>query len=98
MLVCAFLDAHCTRDRGCSAHPVFPAPLISRARFPAKLRAHGAARMLLAVIVREGGRSSIPETSVMDSISHGVLDPPHARGMTVLDGTTTVYLLPRLDP
>jgi hypothetical protein len=26
MLVCAFLDAHCTRDRGCSAHPVFPAP------------------------------------------------------------------------
>src|SRR5436189_5763926 len=26
MLVCVFLDAHCTRDRGCSAHPVFPAP------------------------------------------------------------------------
>src|SRR3954453_7795786 len=21
------LNAHCTRDRGCSAHPVFPAPL-----------------------------------------------------------------------
>jgi hypothetical protein len=27
MLVCALLRAHCTRDRGCSAHPVFPAPL-----------------------------------------------------------------------
>jgi hypothetical protein len=26
MLVCAFFDAHCTRDRGCGAHPVFPAP------------------------------------------------------------------------
>ncbi len=27
MLVCAFLCANCTRDRGCGAHPVFPAPL-----------------------------------------------------------------------
>jgi hypothetical protein len=26
MLVCALPCAHCTRDRGCSAHPVFPAP------------------------------------------------------------------------
>src|SRR6202790_1291765 len=26
MLVCAFLCAHCTRDRGCSAPPAFPAP------------------------------------------------------------------------
>src|SRR3954467_2538823 len=26
MLVCAFCCARCTRDRGCSAHPVFPAP------------------------------------------------------------------------
>src|ERR1700737_4487882 len=26
MLVCAFLCAACTRDRGCSAHPAFPAP------------------------------------------------------------------------
>src|SRR5882672_7762680 len=28
MLVCVFFDAHCTRDRGCSAHPVFPAPSV----------------------------------------------------------------------
>src|SRR5205807_2890721 len=28
MLVCALSCAHCTRDRGCSAHPVFPAPSI----------------------------------------------------------------------
>src|ERR1700741_4232908 len=26
MLVCAFFCAHCTRDRGCSVHPAFPAP------------------------------------------------------------------------
>ena len=29
MLVCVFLRANCTRDRGCSAHPVFPAPSMS---------------------------------------------------------------------
>jgi hypothetical protein len=28
MLVCAFLCAICTRDRGCSVHPVFPAPSV----------------------------------------------------------------------
>src|SRR5580765_5950007 len=26
MLVCAFFAQTCTRDRGCSAHPAFPAP------------------------------------------------------------------------
>ncbi len=26
MLVCALPCAHCTRDRGCSKHPAFPAP------------------------------------------------------------------------
>jgi hypothetical protein len=29
-----------------------------------------------AVIVREGGRSSIPETSMIEQISRGVLDHP----------------------
>src|SRR4029453_1428878 len=28
MLVCVFLCANCTRDRGCSVHPVFPAPSV----------------------------------------------------------------------
>src|ERR1700675_4058970 len=28
MLVCVFLCALCTRDRGCSAHPAFPAPSV----------------------------------------------------------------------
>src|SRR6266436_9404306 len=30
MLVCAFSCAICTRDRGCSAHPAFPAPSVFR--------------------------------------------------------------------
>jgi len=36
------------------------------------------------VIVRESGRSSIPETPAMKWIDRGVLDPPHARGMTAV--------------
>jgi predicted ATPase with chaperone activity len=32
------------------------------------------------------GRSSIPETSAIESISRGVLDAPHARGMTAVGG------------
>src|ERR1700730_13758374 len=29
MLVCVFFARFCTRDRGCSAHPAFPAPSCS---------------------------------------------------------------------
>jgi hypothetical protein len=39
---------------------------------------------LSTVIVREGGRSSIPETLMIESKSRGVLDTPHARGMTAV--------------
>ena len=46
MLVCAFLCATCTRDRGCSVHPAFPAPSVWRVRkFDGKPRAQCAARM-----------------------------------------------------
>jgi len=34
------------------------------------------------VIVRESGRSSIPETSVVETIGRSVLDAPHVQGMT----------------
>jgi len=37
MLVCAFLVRNCTRDRGCSVHPVFPAPSLFRRDNDAKL-------------------------------------------------------------
>src|ERR1022692_170235 len=30
MLVCVFFCPFCTRDRGCSAHPAFPAPSLWR--------------------------------------------------------------------
>src|ERR1700676_3971673 len=50
MLVCAFSCATCTRDRGCSAHPVFPAPSVERGwkvtqGLILKARAFRAARM-----------------------------------------------------
>src|SRR5260370_33741146 len=44
MLVCAFLCAICTRDRGCSVHPAFAAPSSREDR--AKLRVLRAARRL----------------------------------------------------
>ena len=38
MLVCVFAVRNCTRDRGCGAHPVFPAPSDWRAgSYPANL-------------------------------------------------------------
>src|SRR5829696_7657373 len=47
-----------------------------------------------AVIAREGGRSSIPETSVTESRSRSVLDAPPSRGMTIGCGATTPSQLP----
>ena len=41
-----------------------------------------------AVIVREGGRSSIPEAAVIESRSRSVLDTPHSRSMTAVRVTT----------
>ena len=91
MLVCALLCAHCTRDRGCSAHPVFPAPSLGESFG----QTSGASRREIAnaysvVIARRiaTGRPSIPETAVIELISRGVLDAPPARGMTVLRAAT----------
>jgi hypothetical protein len=39
-----------------------------------------------AVVAREGGRSSIPETPMMEARSRGVLDTPLSRSMTGLCG------------
>jgi hypothetical protein len=41
-----------------------------------------------AVIVRESGRSSIPETLTIEQKGRGLLDTPHARGMTICFATT----------
>jgi|GEM_PF-4895450 len=42
------------------------------------------AKSYSVVIVREGGRSSIPETAVIEPIGRGVLDPPPSRRMTAV--------------
>ena len=44
MLVCVLLRAYCTRDRGCSKHPAFPAPSNLRERNFSKARAQRVAR------------------------------------------------------
>src|SRR5260370_40235586 len=50
MLVCVFFCAACTRDRGCSVHPVFPAPsLLNEGGSFGKPPAHHAARMRMHV-------------------------------------------------
>ena len=53
MLVCRLPLLYCTRDRGCSAHPAFPAPSNFRGaeRF-AKPRAHRVARSLAHGLLR----------------------------------------------
>jgi hypothetical protein len=87
MLVCAFLCATGTRDRGCSAHPAFPAPsILKRDNEFGKARAHGVARTLIHTHSSSPGltgRPSIPEAAVKESRSGGVLGTPHARGTTV---------------
>ncbi len=78
--------ANRTRDRGCSKHPVFPAPSDFE-EGQTKVQTSGEtcrekANPHSVVIAREGGRSSIPETSMIEPISRSVLDAPPSRGMT----------------
>jgi len=85
MLVCLFFY---TRGCGRIERPAFPAPSIF-GEGETILQNSGALRREIAesyredervkfsaVIAREGGRSSIPETPVMESRSRGVLDRP----------------------
>ena len=75
--------------------PGIPCALFSRGSLSRKPRAHRAARMRSFVVNTNTppsqpsspgltGRPSIPETPLMDSRSRGVLDTPHARGMTTV--------------
>jgi hypothetical protein len=56
---------------------------VRRSALARKRKQSGLTRELSAVIVREGGRSSIPETVVLEPRGLGVLDAPPARGMTI---------------
>jgi hypothetical protein len=76
--------------------PAFPAPSFRRERIKEHLEQKTCCEIaklclrttwlfenrISSVIAREGGRSSIPKMMVMESTSRGVLDTPHARGMT----------------
>ena len=68
---------------GCGLRPAFPAPSLRRE--------DNEIAELGQIMPREyirlsspglTGRSSIPETAVIESTGRGVLDPPHSRGMT----------------
>ena len=72
MLVCVFLCTYCTRDRGCSAHPVFPAPSDFRGRNDhARLgrivpRERETMPEILTVIASEAKQSISPRQERMD--------------------------------
>src|SRR6266545_4923084 len=87
MLVCSFVCANRTRDRGCSKHPVFPAPSDKEGgKLPANLgrNAPRDRRLTFNCHRPRRRRSSIPEAAVIEPIGHGVLDAPPSRGMTAL--------------
>ena len=103
MLVCAFPCASCTRDRGCSVHPAFPAPSSLVGETPCTPRTQCAARTrihaqlsssILCAIARWSGRSCISETSMIESIGHSV--PAFAGKTTCLARRTPPYADPLL--
>ena len=82
MLVCSFACANRTRDRGCSKHPVFPAPSISkRAKRSCKPRALLAARMRSHTLneVKGVNRAVYDVTSFRKLFDLGVRPFTHAR-------------------
>ena len=76
MLVCAFLSASCTRDRGCSKHPAFPAPSL-RAGLLCTPRAHCAAGMRRYVYRRMGGAKRYPSMPARRAMGIASLHPSY---------------------
>jgi hypothetical protein len=73
-----FVCANRTRDRGCSKHPVFPAPSEKEGERRCKPRAVHVARSQTHTRLSSPGltgRPSIPETPMIEPISRSVLDP-----------------------
>src|SRR6478752_3892336 len=86
MLVCVFcaLFAHETAGAACTRHSLLP--LLGEKVLKNFGRiAPRECEVTFVCHPREGGEmgSSIPETPVIESISRGVLDTPHARGTTI---------------
>src|SRR2546426_5842888 len=81
MLVCAFLCANCTRDRGCSVHPVFPAPSDFEGKVKSKPRADRAARSQRYVIRRMGRAKRNPSSRAptLMGIAEFIIGPAEGR-------------------
>ena len=88
---CAFLLYLCTRDRGCSMHPAFPAPSVSRegetkckaranhvARTQSCVPTHRCHRPACAQLRTWTGRPSTPRPIGSITTVSGILDHPHA--------------------
>jgi hypothetical protein len=79
MLVCVILCAFCTRDRGCSVHPAFPAPsLLHEGGVVAKLGRECAARTRRCVsthaVIARSERDEAIQSRLHDSGLYTVLD------------------------
>jgi hypothetical protein len=88
-----FFVQHCTRDRGCSAHPAFPAPfLLSRERPYANPRAISAARMRRYVWKWQRKHHTLAVIARLDLVKPG---DPVRRGFSVLSLTSLEYWIAR---
>ena len=77
MLVCSFVSANRTRDRGCSKHPVFPAPSIQEEGNEVfKPRAKHAARSRNRVSVGRIGDKRNPPLSRGKVVGYAYANPP----------------------
>src|SRR6266516_2641421 len=79
MLVCAFSVRNCTRDRGCSVHPVFPAPSdFEEGKRRCKPRADYVARMrnyIQPSLRANGSRECAPDDRLRDIRDHSHTAP-----------------------
>jgi hypothetical protein len=88
------LCANSTRDRGCGAHPVFPAPShfdegerdanLGQSMSRERRLIFTCHRPALCAIAHQDRATQYSETSMIEPRSRGVLDPPHARRMTAV--------------
>src|ERR1700754_1297129 len=63
MLVCVFQYPFCTRDRGCSAHPAFPAPSKAREIFQRLGRSASRGRKCFSAVIACDKREAFAQGS-----------------------------------
>jgi hypothetical protein len=93
MLVCSFVCANRTRDRGCSKHPVFPAPsdkeggkllaklgrnAVARSRKRVSYGLHEAERSCYPLL--EGEEVTKPARTRTDRMSYFAMQQSHSHG------------------